>query len=89
MTWNLFGDAEQGLTWREELCPSAAVLRSFAALHGITCKEPLRHMITPGGFRTHRLFFLTEDNARAAGYRPCGVCLPAAGASCKARKGSV
>jgi alkylated DNA repair protein (DNA oxidative demethylase) len=51
---------EQGLTWREELCPGAAVLRSFAVLdataifatlHGITSKAPFRHMITPGGFR--------------------------------------
>ncbi len=60
MTLNLFGDAEQGQTWREELCPGAVVLRGFAvldetaifaALHGITTKAPFRHMVTPGGVR--------------------------------------
>jgi alkylated DNA repair protein (DNA oxidative demethylase) len=59
MTLNLFADAEQGRTWREELCPGAVVLRRFAmpdetaifaALHGITVKAPFRHMVTPGGF---------------------------------------
>jgi methylphosphotriester-DNA--protein-cysteine methyltransferase len=24
----------------------------------------------------HRVFFLDERQARAAGYRPCAVCLP-------------
>jgi alkylated DNA repair protein (DNA oxidative demethylase) len=59
MTLNLFADAEQGRTWREELCPGAVILRRFAApdetaifaaLHGITVKAPFRHMVTPGGF---------------------------------------
>jgi alkylated DNA repair protein (DNA oxidative demethylase) len=59
MTLNLFADAEQGRTWREELCPGAVVLRRFAmpdetaifaALPGITVKAPFRHMVTPGGF---------------------------------------
>jgi alkylated DNA repair protein (DNA oxidative demethylase) len=59
MTLNLFADAEQGRTWREELCPGAVVLRRFAmpdetaifaALHGITVKAPFRRMVTPGGF---------------------------------------
>jgi alkylated DNA repair protein (DNA oxidative demethylase) len=59
MILNLFADAEQGRTWREELCPGAVVLRRFAApdetdifaaLHGITVKAPFRHMVTPGGF---------------------------------------
>jgi hypothetical protein len=47
------------------------------------------HAIARGGYVTHRVFFLTEDHARAAGYRPCGVCLPAAYASWKAQRGSV
>jgi methylphosphotriester-DNA--protein-cysteine methyltransferase len=45
--------------------------------------------IARGGYVTHRVFFLSEDHARAAGYRPCGVCLPAAYASWKAQHGSV
>ena len=60
MTLHLFGQATQGQTWREELCPGAVVLRGFAvlddtaifaALHGITTHAPFRHMVTPGGFR--------------------------------------
>jgi len=60
MTLHLFRYAEQGQTWREELCPGAVVLRRFAvleetaifaALHGITTTAPFRHMVTPGGFR--------------------------------------
>lgn len=60
MTVNLFEEAEQGRTWREELCPGAVVLRRFAvldqtailaALHGIIKQSPFRHMVTPGSFR--------------------------------------
>jgi alkylated DNA repair protein (DNA oxidative demethylase) len=60
MTLPLFGQAKQGQTWREQLCPGAVVLRGFAvpdekaivaALHGITTRAPFRHMVTPGGFR--------------------------------------
>ena len=33
--------------------------------------------IARGGYIRHRVFFLNEEDARAAGYRPCAVCLPA------------
>lgn len=60
MTLDLFGDVESGRSWCEELCPGALVLRGFAlpdaaalfaALDQITSAAPLRHMLTPGGFR--------------------------------------
>jgi alkylated DNA repair protein (DNA oxidative demethylase) len=60
VTLDLFGQVEPGPPGREELCPGAVVLRSFAApdetailaaLHDIVTKAPFRHMITPGGFR--------------------------------------
>jgi uncharacterized protein len=35
-----------------------------------------RRAIARGGYVAHRFFFLNEDHARAAGYRPCRVCLP-------------
>lgn len=54
----------------------------------LDCPAALR-AIARGGYVTHRVFFLTEDHARAAGYRPCGVCLPATYASWKARQASV
>ncbi len=34
--------------------------------------------IARGGYVTHRVFFADEAAARAAGYRPCAVCLRAA-----------
>jgi methylphosphotriester-DNA--protein-cysteine methyltransferase len=32
--------------------------------------------IAKGGYVAERVFFLDERHARAAGYRPCAVCLP-------------
>lgn len=60
VTPDLFEDAERGLTWREELCAGAIVLRRFAlandaaifaALQDVTGLAPFRHMVTPGGLR--------------------------------------
>jgi methylphosphotriester-DNA--protein-cysteine methyltransferase len=41
----------------------------------LDCPAALR-AIARGGYAAHRVFFLNEAHARAAGYRPCGVCLP-------------
>lgn len=60
MTLSLFDEEENRRTWQEPLCEGALVLRGFAlehdaaifaALQNILTKSPLRHMITPGGFR--------------------------------------
>jgi alkylated DNA repair protein (DNA oxidative demethylase) len=60
MTLSLFADSEEERPWREELCPSAVVLRRFAVpddraifvgLHDVIERAPFRHMVTPGGFR--------------------------------------
>jgi hypothetical protein len=53
----------------------------------LDCPAALR-AIARGGYVSHRVCFLSEDHARAAGYRPCAVCLPAAYASWKAQQGS-
>jgi hypothetical protein len=50
----------------------------------LDCPTALR-AIERGGYVTHRVFFLTEEHARAAGYRPCAVCLPKAYARWKAQ----
>jgi len=56
----LFDASESARGWREEICDGAAVLRGFAlpyaqplltAISRVTAEAPLRHMITPGGFR--------------------------------------
>jgi DNA oxidative demethylase len=63
MTWHLCGQAKQGQTRREDLCPGAVVLRGFAvpdataifaALHGITTQAPFRHAVS-GRLGCHQL----------------------------------
>jgi DNA oxidative demethylase len=58
-TLRLFEDIEPGIS-TESLGSGAVILRGFAlarqaallaALHHVTEKSPLRHMVTPGGFR--------------------------------------
>lgn len=41
----------------------------------LDCPSALRH-IARGNYVRHRVFFADEATARAAGYRPCAVCLP-------------
>jgi hypothetical protein len=41
----------------------------------LDCPSALR-AIAGGGYIRHRVFFADEETARAAGYRPCAVCLP-------------
>jgi alkylated DNA repair protein (DNA oxidative demethylase) len=57
---DLFEGAEAAVTWWESLGCGAMVLRGFAmadeaallaALAGVIAHAPLRHMVTPGGFR--------------------------------------
>jgi methylphosphotriester-DNA--protein-cysteine methyltransferase len=42
----------------------------------LDCPSALR-AIARGGYVQHRVFFASEADARAAGYRPCAVCMPA------------
>jgi hypothetical protein len=48
-----------------------------ARIYGrLDCPAALR-AIAAGGYVRHRVFFAGEATAIAAGYRPCGTCLPA------------
>ena len=51
----------------------------------LDCPSALR-AIARGGYVTHRVFFASEADAVAAGYRPCAVCLPEAYAQWKASR---
>jgi methylphosphotriester-DNA--protein-cysteine methyltransferase len=42
----------------------------------LDCRAALA-AIRRGGYVRHRVFFASEADAVAAGYRPCAVCLPA------------
>lgn len=41
----------------------------------LDCPGALR-WLAKGHYATHRVFFRDAATARAAGYRPCAVCLP-------------
>ena len=43
-----------------------------------------RRALASGGYVANRVFFLDEATAIAAGYRPCGTCLPSEYAAWKA-----
>ena len=42
----------------------------------LDCPSALR-AIANGGYVKYRVFFTTETDAVAAGFRPCAVCMPA------------
>jgi len=41
----------------------------------LDCRAALQ-AIARGGYVKNRVFFLSQADAEAAGYRPCAVCLP-------------
>ncbi|MFI2028241.1 Ada metal-binding domain-containing protein [Streptomyces buecherae] len=51
----------------------------------LDCPSALR-ALARGGYRAQRVFFADAATARAAGYRPCAVCLPERYARWKARE---
>jgi methylphosphotriester-DNA--protein-cysteine methyltransferase len=54
----------------------------------LDCRAALQ-TIARGGYVVHRVFFLNEETARAAGYRPCAVCMPAEYARSASRRRGV
>ena len=50
----------------------------------LDCPAAARALARGGPYATHRVFFADEAAARAAGFRPCAVCLPAAYAAWRA-----
>ncbi|MGH8669684.1 MAG: Ada metal-binding domain-containing protein [Burkholderiales bacterium] len=72
-TWTLLGpDGKPYLSRRAGALGGHRRTRIYGRLD---CPSALR-AIARGGYVAHRVFFLNELHARAAGYRPCGVCLP-------------
>ena len=51
--------------------------RSSRIYGRLDCPAALR-AIARGGYFPRRVFFASAPDAEAAGYRPCGVCLPRA-----------
>jgi methylphosphotriester-DNA--protein-cysteine methyltransferase len=46
-----------------------------------------RRALARGGYAANRVFFIDEQTAVAAGYRPCAVCMPAEYAAWKRTSG--
>ena len=56
--------------------PGALGGHSGTRIYGrLDCSAALR-AIARGGYLSQRVFFLNEAHAQAAGYRPCGACMP-------------
>ena len=72
-TWRLLG-----ADGRPYDSPAPGVLgghRTSRIYGRMDCPSALR-AIARGGYVAHRVFFASEADAVAAGYRPCAVCLP-------------
>ncbi len=83
-TWTLLGAGGQPY---ESPVPGTLGGHRRTHLYGRLDCRAARRAIACGGYVRHRVFFLTEADARAAGYRPCAVCLPQAYAAWKREKG--
>lgn len=54
----------------------------------LDCPSAARALARGESYRRHRVFFVDESTAIAAGFRPCGTCMPEAYARWKASQRS-
>jgi methylphosphotriester-DNA--protein-cysteine methyltransferase len=83
MPWNLIGP--DGASYAADRPGTLGGHRRSKIYGRLDCRAA-RQAIARGGYVGHRVFFADEPAARAAGYRPCAVCLPAAYAAWKAAR---
>ena len=84
-TWTLVG--AYGRPY-ESTVPGTLGGHRRARIYGRLDFPTARRAIARDGYVRHRVFFLNEADARAAGYRPCAVCMPQAYAAWKTSAGS-
>lgn len=80
-TWTLIGP--DGKPYESPVPGTLGGHRGGKLYGRFDCRAALR-AISRGGYVKHRVFFLNEAIAVAAGYRPCAVCMPARYAAWKA-----
>jgi Metal binding domain of Ada len=81
--WSLIG--QDGRPYQSAV-PGSLGGHQRSRLYGLLdCRSALQ-AIARGGYVKHRVFFLDEESAIAAGYRPCAVCLPDKYAAWKAQQ---
>jgi len=74
-TWTLIG--ADGRPYESERPGTLGGHRRTRIYGRLDCPSAMR-AIARGGYVRHRVFFADEETARAAGFRPCAVCLPEA-----------
>jgi methylphosphotriester-DNA--protein-cysteine methyltransferase len=74
-TWTLIGP--DGKPYASERPGTLGGHRRTHIYGRLNCPTALR-AVARGGYVQQRVFFLNEQDALAAGYRPCAVCLPSA-----------
>jgi hypothetical protein len=79
-TWRLLG--ADGKPFESDTPGTLGGHRKSKIYGRLDCRVALR-AIARGGYVPHRVFFADRETAVAAGYRPCGVCLPEAYAQWK------
>jgi Metal binding domain of Ada len=79
--WNLIG--ADGTRYQSSEPGSLGGHRRSRIYGRLDCARALQ-AIARGGYVDRRVFFASEENAIAAGYRPCAVCLPRAYSTWKA-----
>jgi methylphosphotriester-DNA--protein-cysteine methyltransferase len=80
-TWTLIGP--DGKPFASARAGTLGAHRGTRIYGRLDCPAALR-AIARGGYVRSRVFFLNRAHARAAGYRPCAVCLPEEYAAWKA-----
>ena len=71
-TWKLLGPDGKALSGRR---PGTLGGHRRSRIYGrLDCPAALR-ALARGGYAGQRVFFFNRAHARAAGYRPCAVCL--------------
>ncbi len=71
--WHLLGS--DGQAYRSKIPGRYGGHRRSRIYGRLDCPSALR-ALARGGYVAHRVFFLDDAEAVAAGYRPCAVCLP-------------
>lgn len=70
--WRLLG--ANGQPYMSEVPGTLGGHRRSRIYGRLDCPAALR-AIARGGYVRDRMFFLNEEDARGAGYRPCAICL--------------
>ena len=72
-TWTLVGPDGKAY---ESAIPGTLGGHRKGRLYGrMDCRAAAR-ALARGGYAANRVFFFNEADAKAAGYRPCAVCMP-------------